>query len=66
MAPESKAHEFSTKVSSILDPQHHDCDAKVILISSDNVSFGKHAWYMAHKRYVSHVQLVEQANKTDA
>jgi hypothetical protein len=39
------------------DAKHNDPEAKIILVSSDNVSFRVHAWYMAQKRYVSNDQL---------
>jgi hypothetical protein len=37
----------------IFDPLHSDPSAKVILVSSDEIGFRVHAWYLARKRYVT-------------
>jgi hypothetical protein len=57
MAPQSKGEAMPNNAPSIFGPQHNDPDARVMLVSSDNVSFRVHAWYMAQKRYVSNDQL---------
>jgi hypothetical protein len=46
----SKAGAMPNRDMSNFDLQHNDPDAKVILISSDNVSFRVHAWYVKRKR----------------
>jgi hypothetical protein len=55
METESKAGAMLNRDMSNFDPQHNDPDAKVILISSDDVSFRVHAWYGKRKRSDSHV-----------
>jgi hypothetical protein len=50
MGTESKAGAMPNRDMSNFDLQHNDPDAKVILISSDNVSFRVHAWYVKRKR----------------
>jgi hypothetical protein len=32
------------------DAKHNDPEAKVILVSSDDISFRVHAWYVKQKR----------------
>jgi len=32
------------------DAKHNDPEAKIILVSSDNVTFRVHAWYVKQKR----------------
>lgn len=56
METESKAGAVPNEDISKFDSQHDDPDAKVILISSDNVSFRVHAWYVKRKRLDSHLQ----------
>lgn len=51
---------------STFDPKHNDPYAKVILVSSDHVSFRAHAWYMAKKRYVAILLLDALADNSSA
>jgi len=43
MARESEGEAVLLNAASTFDPQHNDIDAKVVLISSENVNFRVHA-----------------------